>query len=84
VVHIICYFTSSLHPLVVLTLAIEFMIVWIGTTVFSIVVYAQDPSVGCAADNYYQSYDNSESESQYRSRTCGKNSGVLVLAAIIT
>ena len=44
--HIICYLTGSLHPLVVLTLAILFMVLWIAVTADVAVLYVAG---GCAA-----------------------------------
>jgi hypothetical protein len=41
IVHVVCYWTSHLHPLVVLTLAIQWMITWLGAAIFAIIYHAQ-------------------------------------------
>ncbi|KAF8250654.1 hypothetical protein K440DRAFT_639164 [Wilcoxina mikolae CBS 423.85] len=40
VVHTGCVFTSSLHPLVVLTISIEMFILWLGVTIYLGVAYS--------------------------------------------
>lgn len=39
IVELICYLCGVLHPLVALVFAIEFMVIWIFTTVYSILFY---------------------------------------------
>ncbi|KAF8540276.1 hypothetical protein BDD12DRAFT_909511 [Trichophaea hybrida] len=77
IAHIICYFTSSLHPLVVLAFAIEFMLVWIANTVFAF-IYARGPRTGCvvAVDGSYYQQDSKS--------ICRKSSAILALTVIIT
>ncbi|KAI5853449.1 hypothetical protein BZA05DRAFT_418243 [Tricharina praecox] len=97
--HLICYVTSSLHPLVVLTISCEWMVLWIATTAFEIVIYTQDPSTGCGSSedfdyNYYYGYhDGSDDEKNaenkqmlddYRKKVCQKSGGILALMALIT
>lgn len=59
VIHLICFITNSLHPLVVLTLAIEFMICWlaiIGIT-GSQYTYGSGCNLGMSRDGFNSARD---------------------------
>lgn len=90
--HIICYLTGSLHPLVVLTLAIKFMVLWIAITVVVAVLYANAAESGCA-DGFGGSSSWAWSEYGYLTDEelqalsnggCAMNTGILVLAILAT
>jgi len=53
IIYLICYFTSTLHPLVVLTLSIEFMILWLAAAIMEIIGYVFTKDSGGYDDDYY-------------------------------
>lgn len=96
--HIICYLTGSLHPLVVLTLAIQFMVLWIANAVGVGLLYANDAeTVGCAAESgrssirewsQYDRYDTDEelqaAYAAHRKSSCALSTGILAISVVIT
>ncbi|TGZ85412.1 hypothetical protein EX30DRAFT_337779 [Ascodesmis nigricans] len=71
-IHIVCYFKGSLHPLVVLTLGIEFIILWLCVVIFEAIFWARGDEK-CGARNMPKKYwdlphdrDGYESYSGYR------------------
>lgn len=55
---LICWATGSLHPLVVLTLACEWMVVWLGATMWVAFIYALDTTTCGKIDDYYYYNDD--------------------------
>jgi len=56
--HLICWATGSLHPLVVLTLACEWMVAWLGATIWVAFMYSFDTTSCGVVDDYY--YDDNQ------------------------
>lgn len=94
--HIICYLTGSLHPLVVLTLAIQFMVLWIANTAGVAVLYANDAKTGCAAGfggssswawreyGYLDGFFTDDELQALSNGSCAMNTGILVLTILVT
>jgi hypothetical protein len=80
VVQIICYFTKTLHPLVVLTIAIELMVVWLAGIITTVFAYTLDSENRCNSYDYAERYSSRLRAS--RQAQCSKSIGIIVMVVL--